>query len=368
MNVAIVHDILLSYGGAERDLEEILEIFPSSDLFTLYFNKNDERIKSTFGSKSPKCSFLQFFPHIYRLGQLFSITKIVSWLYFYSLGLSEYDLVISISGSYNSKFLRKVKPGRHVCYLLTPPKYLYVEKNELKFLKDFPFNILTLPFMVLLRYIDKKSATNPDILLAQSNTVRERIKKYYQRDAVVVYPPVNVGRRGSRKIQAKKKYYVFHSRLVTQKGVELVVKTCARFNLPLVVIGEGYLKNKLKKIAGNSINFLGEVSDRKLGLVYGKAIALIYSAIDEDFGIVPVEAMGFGVPVIAYRSGGVKETVIEGKTGLFFNKFTIGSLYRAIKRFKKLTIDPKECSKQAEKFDKEKFKKNIIQITREVLE
>jgi len=361
LKVAIVHDVLLEYGGSERVVEELLRIFPGADFYTFYFNKSNRAIFAGFKNAKPKTSFFQNASFLYKLGRYFSITKAVSWLYFYLLDLSSYDLIISSSHSYNSKMVRKSKGQLHICYLYTPPKYLYGEMNELFFIKKFPLSLLLFPLFSFLRFIDKKAAFHPDKIIAISLEIKRRVARYYGREAFLVYPPVNLPK--SLVVKTKKKsYFVAHSRLVRQKGIELIISTFSRFRIPLVVIGEGYLLNFLKSLAGPTVKFVGRVPDEKLPEIYSRARGLVYGSLDEDFGIVPVEAMAYGVPVVAYKSGGVKESVIDGKTGVLFSDYSEMGLYKAIKRLEKLFIDPGMCSRQANKFSKERFRKGILQL------
>jgi len=370
LKVVIVHDVLFEYGGAEKVLECMFEVFPHADLYTLYFNKKNQQISEKFADKKPRSSFLQYFLWLNYLGRFFSITKFISWLYFYQLDLKDYDLVISSSHSFNSKIVRKNKKALHLCYLHAPPKYLFNEFNELNFIKKFPFNILFFLFLAIMRWIDIKAATHPDLMLVNSKTVQKRAKKYYQRNSLVLHPPViNLNQDFKKNYSLnqnskknKKKYFVAHSRLVKQKGIELIIKTCNKYKLPLVVIGTGYYKSKLEQLAGSTIIFKGWVSDAQLIKIYSNAKALLYAAINEDFGIVPIEAMNFGVPVIAYASGGVKETVINSKTGVFFKDYSVQSLWQAIAKLEKISIQKKDCLKQAQKFNTNIFKKKLKKI------
>ena len=361
LKVAIIHDELLEYGGSERVLEELLNIFPSADFYTLYFNKRNPTIYSTFNKANPKTSFLQHIPGLYKLRQYFSVVKLVSWLYFYLLNLSKYDLVITSSHSFNSKIVRKAHDAYHLCYLYSPPKYLYKEINEIAWIKRFPFNFLFFPLFAILRFTDKKASQHPDVIVAISQEVKKRVASYYGRDAIVINPPVRLPKKIKRE-KEKGNYYLFLSRLVRQKGIELAVTVCTKHKLPLVVVGEGHMLPHLKKIVGPTVSFLGWVPDDKFSSLFRGAKALIYTALDEDFGIVPVEAMSYGVPVIAYKSGGVKESVIDGKTGVLFSDYSERGLYKAIKRLEKLFIDPSMCSRQANKFSKERFRKGILQL------
>jgi glycosyltransferase involved in cell wall biosynthesis len=172
--------------------------------------------------------------------------------------------------------------------------------------------------------------------------------KYYRRDSVLIPPPVAVG-KFSQPLK-NREYYIAHSRLVRQKGLDLIIKTCIRYNLPLKIIGEGYLRHYLSSISDKTITYLGRVTDQNLHIIYKKAYALLFCAIDEDFGIVPVEAMSFGIPVIGYKSGGVAETVVQDKTGILFDSFNSESLYKAIRKLRTTRLSPQDCYNQALKY------------------
>jgi glycosyltransferase involved in cell wall biosynthesis len=356
IRIAIIHDILLDYGGAERVLEELISIFPQADLYTFFLNENNRVINKNFNTDNVRSSLLTNFSVLGKLGKYLSIFKPLALLYFYFLDLSKYDFVITSSGSYNAKFVRF--KGKHLCYLHTPPKYLYEETNQLDWIRREPFKTLLLPLIMLLRFIDKKSGDFPDVLVCNSREVQKRVDKYYKRKSQIIYPPVNVRNRVTKNQSGE--YYVFHSRLVKNKGLELVINTANKYNLPLIVIGEGHLFESMKKVAGKTIKFLGFVNDNKLASIYSHAKALIYASIDEDFGIVPVEAMGYGIPVVAYESGGVEETVINKKTGIFFNKYTKEALYEALQKSDKYKINCKDCYLQAKNFSAATFRKKIL--------
>lgn len=359
--IAIVHDVLLERGGAERFLLVLTGMLPTADVYTLYFNKRDTWLAKNFSSRIKGTSFLQYIPYLEKAGLYFSIFKLFSNFYFYFMNLTKYDLVISSSHSYNSKAVRVGKNGFHISYIHTPPRYLYGLENEISpenIVYGGIFNIIKF----FLRIVDKKSATRPDILIANSREVADRIKKFYGRDAYVINPPVFLPKISAHKRMSGKKYYVAHSRLVKQKGIDLVVKTCKMYDLPLVVIGKGPEMTKLKKMAGRRTKFLGEINDHKIAEVYSGAIALLYCAKQEDFGIVPVEAMSFGVPVVAFKSGGVKETVTDGHSGVLFNNYSPKGLNMAIQRLKQIKISSSDCKNQAQNYSVTNFAKRFADL------
>lgn len=214
----------------------------------------------------------------------------------------------------------------------------------------------------LLRLYDFHISQRPDILIANSQNVAKRINKFYRRDAVVIYPPIDVEkyRVSSREYVGKgKDYYLTVGRLVRGKGIEVVVEACTRLGMPLKVVGTGPLLAHLKKVAGKKVEFLGQVSDENLPALLTQAKAVIVASEDEDFGIVPVEAQACGTAVIARRAGGYLETVVEGKTGEFFQG---NNLAEVLSKFNPKKYKAEDCRSQAEKFSKEKFQKQILEL------
>jgi glycosyltransferase involved in cell wall biosynthesis len=218
-----------------------------------------------------------------------------------------------------------------------------------------------------LREYDFLSYQRPDYIIANSQEVQSRIKKFYRREAEVIYPPVEIPNsklQFPNKFQipnSKGKYYLAGGRLARAKRIDLAIEVCNRLKLPLKIYGRGFADydSELKGMAGPTVEFMGEVSDEELNKLYLGAKALIYPSEQEDFGIIPVEAQSYGVPVIGLNQGGVKETVISRKTGVLFDEATVESLIKAIKQFNNLTIKPENCIKNAQKFNKERFKKEI---------
>lgn len=356
--IALVHDILTEYGGAEVVLSELLNLFPNADLYTFMYNNENKNIASIF--PKPKKTSL-FFNHaiFFRLGRYLSVLKFFSWIYFYFLRLNEYDLVISSSHSYNSKIVRKRKSALHISYIHTPPRYLYSFTHELDFLQRNPFKFFMFPLMYCMRFIDMYAAKSPDILIANSREVQKRIKDIYYRDSTIIHPPVDFPPQVVKKYDS---FFIAHSRLVKQKGLDLIIKTCTKYKLKLVVIGDGYYKSYLKSIAGKSIVFSGFINQEQIRQLYKHARALLYAAKEEDFGIVPVEAQSYGVPVIAYASGGVTETVLHGKTGLHFNEYTTSSLLEAIRSFEKTKFDSQTCRRNARNYSRSVFKRQLLKL------
>ena len=209
---------------------------------------------------------------------------------------------------------------------------------------------------------DFKSSRNVDYFIANSKNIAGRIKKFYRRESKVIYPPVDVKNHESRITnQESKDYYLVGGRLARPKHIDLIVKTFTKSGLLLKIFGKPFAGygEELKEIAGSNVQFLGEISDSDKLELMRNAKAFIFASEDEDFGITPVEAMGAGTPVVAYRSGGVLESVVEGKTGIFFDHLLVEDLLKAINKLSKLSIKRENCINQAKKFSKERFKKEI---------
>lgn len=351
MKTAIIHDVFVEFGGAERTLLALLEMYPSADVYCpLVAKRNAKMIKEkTIGNVYS--FFLNRFSFSYRIASFF---KPLIYLYWEQLDLSAYDLVISSSHSFSSKSVITGPRTRHVAYIYTPPRYLYTEYNEHEFLRREPWRTLVGPIFSWLRSLDYVGAQRPDILIAISKNIQDRIRKYYRRESVVVYPPVRISINPIKNWR-NGEYYICVSRLAKQKGIKLIIDTCNRYSLPLLVVGVGEQMKSLKRLAGPTVRFLGHVSDAEMHTVYNRARALLYCSLDEDFGIVPVEANAHGLPVVAYASGGVLETIVSGKSGVFFDKYTPAGLFESIERLNNSDITSNECHRIATNFSQEHF-------------
>ncbi|HUQ84725.1 MAG TPA: glycosyltransferase [Candidatus Limnocylindrales bacterium] len=365
MKVAIVHDYIKEYGGAERVLETLLEIYPDADVFTsLYAPEFLGPHKARFEKYNIKTTFLNSIPFRHKL---ISPLRLLSTIAFSSLDLSSYDVVIvSQTGAYFPNLIKK-KSALQICYTHTPPRYLYGYATARDWKKHKIIAAVAQVANHFLRMTDFNSSKNVDYFIANSDEVAARIKKFYRRDATVIYPPVDISNQQSAiSNHEDKNYYLTGGRLARAKGIDVIVKAFNSNGLTLKIFGKGFAgyEEELKEIANKNIEFVGEVSDSEKLELMRNAKAFMFTSHDEDFGITPVEAMGMGTPVLAYKSGGVKETVVDGKTGLFFDENTPEKLNDVIKKFEKMKISPDECIKQAKKFSKERFKKNIQEFVK----
>ncbi len=369
--IAIVCDWLTNMGGAEKVILSLHRLFPEAPIFTTLFDK--KRVQG-FENAEIHASFLQKIPFAKAHHQL-----MLGWMPMAveSLNLNDFDIVISSSHSVAKGIITKPETV-HICYCHTPMRYAW-EPWELEYrLSGFPkiLHSRIRKRMHEIRIWDRLSADRVDHFIANSNHVAERIRKYYRRESTVIYPPV---RTDEFQIGTPKNYYLTVGRLIPYKRFDLVIEAFGNSPRPpsvppwqggrfaeevgvrqLVIVGSGPEEKKLKKMAGKNIRFLGHVSDEKLKELYSGCQALIHPQI-EDFGLSTVEAMASGRPVIAFAEGGALETVVEGKTGLFFHEQSSSSLIEALSRFESRSWNPHEIKAHAENFSEKEFQKNILQ-------
>lgn len=359
MKIAIVHDYIKEYGGAERVLEELIRLFPESYVFTsLYAPEFLGPHKDRFKDYSITATWMDKIPMRHKL---ISPLRLLSPIAFKTLDLSHFDvIIISQTGAYFPNLVHKGK-AKVICYTHTPPRYLYGYATARNWRKNKLFYAGALVANHILRIVDFKASGNVDTFIANSEEVSQRIRKFYRRDATIIYPPVAV----PNVVRGKKEdYFIAGGRFARAKGMDVIVKAFNKNGLPLKIFGKGFAgyEEELKKMAHKNIEFLGEVSDEEKFSYLGSAKAFIFASYDEDFGITPVESMGVGTPVIAYKSGGVKETVIDEKTGVFFEENTPKSLNEALDKFANTKLETDNLIRQAEKFSSKEFDKKIKEI------
>ncbi len=356
MKVAFVHDYLNQWGGAERVLDALHEIYPDAPVYTLMYDA--ERTRNHFSSWDIRTSFLQQ-PWIAKLRKY---TLPFNPLAVESFNLSGFDVVISSSSGPGKGVI--TQPGTlHISYCHTPTLYLWSRTES--YIKEQRLGKAT---EYIVRYIlhkqriwDRLAAERVDVWVANAENVRTRIKKYYRKDSAVIYPPVDRQRFSISK--ARNPYFLYISRLSGYKRPELVVDAFTKLKLPLVVIGEGDELLRLKSAGGPNITFTGWLPDKQVAEYMAKARALVFP-VEEDFGIVPVESMAAGTPVIALSRGGALETIVEGITGLFFHQQTADSLISALRQFERLEhkFDPLKIRRHTERFDRKIFLDNMKRL------
>jgi len=358
LKIAIVHDFLTKIGGAEKVLLSMHKLFPEAPIFTLVYDENGT--KGVFKNCKIIGSSLNKYPSAIKKKTKFLLP-------FYPKAIeefdfSEYDIVISSSNSFAHGIITSPKTF-HLCYCHSPMRYVWDYTNEYLAENKIGYGLKGLFVRKTLHEIriwDKVSSQRVDKWIANSFNVKNRIKKYYQKDSSVIYPPVPVENIEFNE-NVPDDYYLIVSRLEPYKKVDVAIDAFNQTGKPLVIIGTGSRSDSLKSIAKSNIEFLGWQSDKAVYEYMRNAKALIFPA-EEDAGLTPIESMATGRPVIAYGKGGVTENVIESKTGLFFNEANSKSLNETISEFEKniLQFSPKTCREQALKFSEKDFKENLM--------
>lgn len=353
MKIAIVHDWLVTNAGAEKVLKNIIDIYPNADIFSLVdFLNNKDRNDVIYG-KFAKTSFIQNLP--------FSKKHFRNYLPFFpkaieSFDLSSYDLIISSSWAV-AKGIKKEKNQLHICYCHTPIRYAWDLYDEYTSNLKQPKKILVQQTLKYIKNWDIKSLNRVDYFIANSRFVQKRIEKTYKRDSVVIYPPVNTDKFILN--DKKEDYYLTACRLVPYKKTKLIVEAFNKMsNKKLFVIGDGEEYESIKKIANKNITLLGYQEFDKMISYMQNAKAFVYAAI-EDFGIVPIEAMSCGTPVVALNYGGTAETVIDEENGVHFKNQTEEDIINAINRFEVINFDYEAISLSSQKYSEERFKEEF---------
>ena len=362
LKVAIVHDYLRTFGGGERVLLSLHKIWPNAKI---YVASADYKRMGSFGEVfrglNIQTSWVQKIPPFVKKPLLYRPLLPLIWP---SIDVGNVDVVISSSGGNIAKGVRVTEGAIHICYCHTPPRYLYGYKTETNFSKIPVISVLADLVLHYLLKFDQKTNKGVDYFIANSQNVKSRIKKFYKRDSLVVYPPCFVPKRLAKPKEGL--YYLVVSRLVRYKNVDLVIKTFNKLGLPLKIVGTGRDRERLQKIAKDNIELVGEASEEKLYNYFKYCKALIVTTEEEDFGITPVEAQGFGRPVIAYYSGGLRESVIEGETGIFFRRLSVESLLNATEKFRRMNFDFRRVRLNAKTFSEKRFKEQIKSFVKKV--
>lgn len=349
--IALVYDRVNKWGGAERVLLALHELFPKAPLFTSVYHKEKAPWAKVF---TVKPTFLQRFPMVISSHERYPFLMPIA---FESFSFDNYDIVISVT-SEAAKGIVTSSKTLHVCYCLTPTRYLWSGYSE--YFSHIFFRILTFPFIFYLRAWDLAAAQRPDVIIAISEEVKRRVALYYKRDSAVVYPPFTFVARNNATTDKKGKYFLIVSRLVPYKKIQIAIRACNKLKLSLVIVGSGIEKENLQHIAGPTVTFVSNLTDEELVRYYKGCRALLFPGA-EDFGLTIIEAQSFGKPVIAYKGGGALETVIQGKTGEFFYPQSGNALIKILKNFNERRYKPEDCKKQAKKFAKAIFTKAFLQ-------
>jgi glycosyltransferase involved in cell wall biosynthesis len=353
MRVALVHDWLNGMRGGEKVFEVLCELFPQADVFTLFYEP--QRVSPVIRTMKVHewwaAKRLPFARRYYRWLLPFFPSAVENF------PIEGYDLVVSTSHCVAKGVRPKPETTPHICYCFTPMRYLWDKFDDY-------FGDVRRPASWVMRMLrphlqkwDVRTAVRVTHFLAPSEYVRERIRRIYSRDAIVLPPPVDWARYSIiERVPAD--FFLVVSALEPYKRVDVAIEACNRLGVALKVVGRGTQEKWLRRLAGPTVEFLGWVSDAELAALYSCARALLFPS-DEDFGIVPVEAMASGCPVIAYRKGGALETVVEGHTGIFFDEQTPESLATAIQQFESMTFDEEFGRRHAQRFDRETFRQRL---------
>jgi len=368
MKVALVHDYLREFGGAERVLKTLTEIFPKAPIYTA-FKVTGSTADKEFEGKRIIQSFLA---PILKIDNLYSPLRFLAPVIWKSFDLSEYDLVITSSSWYITRGFKIGSKTKVICYCHTPPRWLYGYETSIGLTKYWPVKIYAAIVGHSMRMYDFYSAQPIDLWIANSKNVQARIEKFYRKDSTVIYPPIDttkIMRYESENKGKKENYFLIVSRLVGAKGLEEAAKAFKnQSKYRLKIVGEAYgysdVERNLKQLSGGNIELMGRVDDNKLYELYAKAKGFIALAKDEDFGMTVVEAQAAGTPVIAFNGGGFKESVIEGITGILINKTDEKTIKNAIEKIDKMEWDKGKLQENALRFSKERFEKEIKNFIR----
>lgn len=359
MKVALVHDWLNQYGGAERVLEEFHALFPDAPVYVSMYDP--DRMPKAYRDWDIRTSWMQRLPLVKKKHQPFMPLYPAA---FESFDLAGYDLVLSSASAFCHGVITRPETC-HVCYCHTPTRFMwnyfdYVKRESLGRHQQRAL----VPILFSLRTWDRVSADRVDYWIGNSRLVQKRIAKFYRRRSVVIHPPVSAER--FQPSTGHDDYFLCLSRLIPYKRIDLAVQACTRIGARLLVAGSGRETERLKRMAGPTVEFLGRVDDEHMVELYSRCKAFLFPG-EEDFGITPLEAMASGRPVIAYKSGGALDTVVPEVTGAFFNEQTVDSLARALQEFNPDAYDTTAIRAHAETFDASVFRARIREYVDECL-
>ncbi|NQV88766.1 MAG: glycosyltransferase [Parcubacteria group bacterium] len=357
MKLALVHDYLIQDGGAEKVVDVMHGLWPDSPIYTLLFDQNK---LPAFKGRDIRTSFLERLPLGKRKYQWYLALMPTATEHY---DLSGYDVVVSSTSAFAKGVLTR-DDALHICYCHTPTRYLWSDTHS--YIEELRVprivKMLLPPLLSRLRVWDRQAADRVDVFVANSDTVRRRIKKYYRRDAHVIHPPVDTHRFAID--HGPKDYFLTGGRLVAYKRYDMVVEAANRTGIPLKIFGSGPVEKDLRLSAKKNIEFLGRVSDEEQAKLYAGARAFIHPQ-EEDFGITPVESMATGRPVIAYRKGGATETVVEGLSGEFFDEQSWEELADHMIRFDNSSYNPQDIKAHAEQFSRKRFEQQMRSFVEE---
>ncbi|HXY80914.1 MAG TPA: glycosyltransferase [Gaiellaceae bacterium] len=353
MKVAIAHDYLVQYGGAERVVEVIHDLWPDAPLFTSIYDA--DAMPDAFRSMDVRTSFLQNVPGLARHSKLGLPAYPRA---FASLELHGYDVVVSSSSGW-AHGVRTDLDALHIVYCHNPARWLYRSDSYLA-----GERALAAPLLPALKRWDRRAASRANRYIANSETTRRRILAAYGCPSTVLHPPVDTRRF---ELGEPDDFFLCASRLTAYKRIDLAIEACHELGVPLRVAGDGPARSRLERsAAGRDVDFLGRVSDRELASLLGRCRALIVPA-EEDFCITAVEAMAAGRPVVGYARGGLVETVLPDRTGVLFASQTLEGVTGAIRRLERLELEPAAIRRHALRFDTSRFRDELARIVEDDL-
>ncbi len=353
MKVALVYDHLTQFGGAERVLQALASLWPDAPIYTTVY---DERgTGGVFAGRVMRTSFIQSLPFATRYPHAYTPLlplAVEGW------DFSSFDLVISVAGPFAKGIVTR-PPTRHIAYCLTPPRFLWEGSHAFWKYLGYPkiARVAVAPVQTYIRLWDAHAAQRATDMVAISRTVAERVGAYWGREASVIYPPVRTD--VFQPVQdARRDIFIAAGRLVSYKRFDIAIRAAQAAGVPLVIAGDGPERSRLERLTRGDVRFVGRVSDEQLRDLYAHARALIFPQ-EEDFGIVPVEAMACGTPVIAYARGGAAETVLDGVTGVLVEEQSVDAFASALHTFRDGRYAPEACRKRAEQFSASVFLQKI---------
>lgn len=360
MRVAIVHYWFVAMRGGEKVVEALCDIFPNADLFTHVYDESavSEKIRA-------HRVFTTFINRLPRAKRMYKRYLPLMPMALENLDLRRYDLIIS-SESGPAKGIIPPPGSVHLCYCHSPMRYVWNMYHDYRDASGRLTRWMMPPLAHYVRNWDTLSATRVDRFIANSETTRQRIQRYYRRRADVIYPPVSVNDFSMAPESERADYYLIVGELVRYKRMDLAIAAFNRMNKKLIVIGGGESLHHLRKMAGPTVAVLGQQPLEVLRRHYSRCRALVFPG-EEDFGIVPVEAMASGRPVIAFKRGGVAETVVEGESGVFFEEQSVESLVHAVEAFETMSFSPERIRLNALRFSADLFRRNMEAVVAEVL-
>ncbi len=358
MKIALVHDYIKEFGGAERVLRVLSDMYPSAPIFTAFRVEGSSCDRAFEDRKIVESKWAFLIKH----NNLYSPLRFLLPLIWRSVDLRDYDLVITSCSSYIARGFRVREEAGVIAYCHTPPRFLYGYETSIQLTKYWIVRVYATIVNHFLRIYDLWSAGRVDKWIVNSSNIANRVRKFYRKESEIIYPPVDVEKLIEASNGVKKKnYFLIVSRLVGAKGLVESARAAKQLGFSLKIVGEAVgfstIKEELEKI--EEVELLGRVGDEELYKLYSGAKGFVALAKDEDFGITPVESMAAGTPVIAFNGGGFKETVVDGKTGILIDGTDEEAIKKAMRRFDKITWKRNDLINQARRFSKEVFIKRM---------